>query len=81
MERFSASERESMQRFAARFSIPLVHEIGRSDLLGTACVVFANGRHYLVSAGHLMPKAWFSVGKKVRSHRVGQQILVWCWCR
>ena len=54
MERFSASERESMQQFAARFSIPLLHEIGKSDLLGTACVVLAKGCYYLVSAGHVL---------------------------
>jgi hypothetical protein len=54
MERFSASERESLEQFATKFSIPLVHQIGKSDLLGTASVMFANGHHYLISAGHVL---------------------------
>ena len=43
-----------MEEFAEKFAIPLVHQIGQSDLLGTACVVSANERHYLLSAGHVL---------------------------
>ena len=57
MERFSAADRERMEQHVAKFAIPLVHQITGSDLLGTACVFAVNGKHYLVSAGHVLVSA------------------------